>query len=66
MPVVLKEEAHCDYFDFLTPQGTNRYFQRVAVEVGLEVSFADFTKPEKLKSALNTNTKVSQRMILSE
>lgn len=39
-------------------QGTNRYFQRIAAEVGLEVSFADCTKPEKLKSALKANTKV--------
>lgn len=39
-------------------QGTNRYFQRIAAEFGLEVSFADCTKPEKLKSALKPNTKV--------
>lgn len=41
-------------------QGTNRYFQRIAAEVGLDVSFADCTKPEKLKSALKPNTKVGQ------
>lgn len=38
--------------------GTNRYFQRIAAEVGLDVSFTDCTKPEKLKSALKTNTKL--------
>lgn len=45
-------------------QGTNRYFQRVAAELGLDVSFADCTKLEKLKSALKANTKVSQRIIM--
>lgn len=52
-----------DFFFFLLLlklQGTNRYFQRIAAEVGLDVSFTDCTKPEKLKSALKTNTKVSQ------
>uniref|UniRef100_A0A8C4FE49 Cystathionine gamma-lyase n=1 Tax=Dicentrarchus labrax TaxID=13489 RepID=A0A8C4FE49_DICLA len=38
--------------------GTNRYFQRIATELGLEVSFADCTKPEKLKAALKANTKL--------
>nr|ACQ58689.1 Cystathionine gamma-lyase [Anoplopoma fimbria] len=38
--------------------GTNRYFQRIAAEVGLEVSFADCTKPELLKAALKANTKL--------
>uniref|UniRef100_A0A4W6DRK2 Cystathionine gamma-lyase n=1 Tax=Lates calcarifer TaxID=8187 RepID=A0A4W6DRK2_LATCA len=38
--------------------GTNRYFQRIAAEVGLEVSFADCTKPELLKAALKPNTKL--------
>lgn len=42
-------------------QGTNRYFQRIAKEVGLEVSFADCTKPELLKQALKDNTKVGKR-----
>lgn len=42
-------------------QGTNRYFQRVAPNLGLDVSFADCTKPEQLKAALKPNTKVSQR-----
>lgn len=42
-------------------QGTNRYFQRVASNLGLEVSFADCTKLEQLKAALKPNTKVSQR-----
>lgn len=55
-----------DFFIFFSPllllklQGTNRYFQRIAAEVGLDVSLADCTKPEKLKSALKPNTKVSQ------
>ncbi|KAM6938989.1 cystathionine gamma-lyase-like [Lycodopsis pacificus] len=38
--------------------GTNRYFQRIAAEVGLKVSFADCTKPELLKAALKANTKL--------
>uniref|UniRef100_A0A8C3A1G3 Cystathionine gamma-lyase n=1 Tax=Cyclopterus lumpus TaxID=8103 RepID=A0A8C3A1G3_CYCLU len=38
--------------------GTNRYFQRIACESGLEVSFADCTKPELLKAALKANTKL--------
>nr|XP_020452487.1 cystathionine gamma-lyase isoform X2 [Monopterus albus] len=38
--------------------GTNRYFQRVACELGLEVSFADCTKTELLKAALKANTKL--------
>lgn len=38
--------------------GTNRYFRRIAAEVGLDVSFADCTKPEVLKAALKPNTKV--------
>lgn len=51
----------CSFFSFYS-QGTNRYFQRIAAEVGLDVSLADCTKPEKLKSALKPNTKVSQRI----
>lgn len=59
------ETTSFDFFFFfslllLKLQGTNRYFQRIAAEVGLDVSFADCTKPEKLKSALKPNTKVSQ------
>lgn len=38
--------------------GTNRYFQRVAAEFGLETTFADCTKPELLKAALKPNTKL--------
>lgn len=38
--------------------GTNRYFRRIAAEVGLDVSFADCTKPEVLRAALKPNTKV--------
>ncbi|KAM8875356.1 cystathionine gamma-lyase-like [Spinachia spinachia] len=38
--------------------GTNRYFQRIATEAGLQVSFADFTKPALLKTALKANTKL--------
>ncbi|TNN84068.1 Cystathionine gamma-lyase [Liparis tanakae] len=38
--------------------GTNRYFQRIATLNGLEVSFADCTKPELLKAALKANTKL--------
>ncbi|XP_053177756.1 cystathionine gamma-lyase-like [Scomber japonicus] len=38
--------------------GTNRYFQRIAKEMGLEVSFADCTKPELLKATLKPNTRL--------
>ncbi|KAG5275612.1 hypothetical protein AALO_G00122340 [Alosa alosa] len=38
--------------------GTNRYFRRIASEIGMDVSFADCTKPEVLKSALKPNTKL--------
>ncbi|XP_063057787.1 cystathionine gamma-lyase-like [Engraulis encrasicolus] len=38
--------------------GTNRYFRRVAGEMGLDISFADCTKPEVLKGALKKNTKL--------
>lgn len=38
--------------------GTNRYFQRVAAQFGVEISFADCTKPEMLKAALKNNTKM--------
>uniref|UniRef100_A0AAY4EVA7 Cystathionine gamma-lyase n=1 Tax=Denticeps clupeoides TaxID=299321 RepID=A0AAY4EVA7_9TELE len=37
--------------------GTNRYFRKVAMELGLDVSFADCTKLELLKAALKSNTK---------
>lgn len=40
------------------PPGTNRYFRKIAAEVGLDVSFADLTKLEELKAALKPNTKV--------
>uniref|UniRef100_A0A8B9JR14 Cystathionine gamma-lyase n=2 Tax=Astyanax mexicanus TaxID=7994 RepID=A0A8B9JR14_ASTMX len=38
--------------------GTNRYFQRIAKEIGYDISFADCTKPEVLKAALKPNTKM--------
>ncbi|XP_056894637.1 cystathionine gamma-lyase [Takifugu flavidus] len=38
--------------------GTNRYFQRVACNLGLEVVLADCTKPEQLKASLKPNTKL--------
>ncbi|KAG7513340.1 cystathionine gamma-lyase [Solea senegalensis] len=38
--------------------GTNRYFQKIATNFGLEISFADCTKPELLKAALKPNTKL--------
>ncbi|XP_061634100.1 cystathionine gamma-lyase-like isoform X8 [Phyllopteryx taeniolatus] len=37
--------------------GTNRYFQRVAAEFGLQISLVDCTKLELLKAALKPNTK---------
>ncbi|CAB1324511.1 unnamed protein product [Coregonus sp. 'balchen'] len=39
--------------------GTNRYFRKIAAEVGLDVSFADCTKIELLQAALKPNTKCS-------
>lgn len=38
--------------------GTNRYFRRVASEMGLEVSFVDCTKLDCLKAAIKPNTKL--------
>uniref|UniRef100_A0A4W4EF67 Cystathionine gamma-lyase n=1 Tax=Electrophorus electricus TaxID=8005 RepID=A0A4W4EF67_ELEEL len=38
--------------------GTNRYFRRVAAEIGYDISFVDCTKPEELKAALKLNTKL--------
>lgn len=38
--------------------GTNRYFQRIAKEIGYDISFADCTKPEVLKASLKPNTKM--------
>ncbi|KAA0712994.1 Cystathionine gamma-lyase [Triplophysa tibetana] len=38
--------------------GTNRYFRKIAGEVGLDVSFADCTTLELLKAALKPNTKM--------
>ncbi|XP_039544935.1 cystathionine gamma-lyase-like isoform X2 [Pimephales promelas] len=38
--------------------GTNRYFRKIAAEVGLDVSFADLTKLDELKTALKPNTKM--------
>uniref|UniRef100_A0A8B9JS04 Cystathionine gamma-lyase n=1 Tax=Astyanax mexicanus TaxID=7994 RepID=A0A8B9JS04_ASTMX len=32
--------------------GTNRYFQRIAKEIGYDISFADCTKPEVLKAGV--------------
>ncbi|XP_017335186.1 cystathionine gamma-lyase [Ictalurus punctatus] len=38
--------------------GTNRYFKRIAAEIGYDVSFADFSKLDVLKAALKPNTKL--------
>lgn len=38
--------------------GTNRYFKKIAAEIGYDISFADCTKLEELKAALKPNTKV--------
>uniref|UniRef100_A0AAR2LZU3 Cystathionine gamma-lyase n=1 Tax=Pygocentrus nattereri TaxID=42514 RepID=A0AAR2LZU3_PYGNA len=38
--------------------GTNRYFRKVAAEIGYDISFADFTNLEVLKAALKPNTKM--------
>lgn len=56
-----KAEDLCQSFGVFFPylQGTNRYFQRVACNLGLEVTLADCTKPEQLKASLRPNTKVS-------
>ncbi|KAF5893040.1 cystathionine gamma-lyase, partial [Clarias magur] len=38
--------------------GTNRYFKRIAAEIGYDITFADLTKLEELKAALKPNTKL--------
>ncbi|KAM4547840.1 cystathionine gamma-lyase [Odontesthes bonariensis] len=38
--------------------GTNRYFQKIAINFGLDISFADCTRPDLLKAALKPNTKL--------
>ncbi|XP_029473396.1 LOW QUALITY PROTEIN: cystathionine gamma-lyase [Rhinatrema bivittatum] len=38
--------------------GTNRYFRRIAAEIGLKVSFADCTDPENLEAAITPSTKL--------
>uniref|UniRef100_A0A672QRL1 Cystathionine gamma-lyase n=1 Tax=Sinocyclocheilus grahami TaxID=75366 RepID=A0A672QRL1_SINGR len=38
--------------------GTNRYFRKIAAEVGFDVSFADLSKIEEIKAALKPNTKM--------
>ncbi|XP_061096345.1 cystathionine gamma-lyase-like [Conger conger] len=38
--------------------GTNRYFRRVAAHQGLDISFADCTQHDVLKTALKQNTKL--------
>ncbi|XP_054646763.1 cystathionine gamma-lyase [Dunckerocampus dactyliophorus] len=38
--------------------GTNRYFQKVAGEFGLQIDLVDCTKPEVVKAALKPNTKM--------
>ncbi|XP_051930550.1 cystathionine gamma-lyase isoform X2 [Hippocampus zosterae] len=38
--------------------GTNRYFQKVATEFGLQITLVDCTKPTLLKAALKPNTKM--------
>ncbi|KAI4891988.1 hypothetical protein NFI96_034203 [Prochilodus magdalenae] len=38
--------------------GTNRYFRRIAAEIGYDISFVDCTKLEVLKAALKPNTKM--------
>uniref|UniRef100_A0A673KGZ4 Cystathionine gamma-lyase n=1 Tax=Sinocyclocheilus rhinocerous TaxID=307959 RepID=A0A673KGZ4_9TELE len=38
--------------------GTNRYFRKIAAEVGFDVSFADLSKIVEIKAALKPNTKM--------
>ncbi|XP_074077294.1 cystathionine gamma-lyase [Macrotis lagotis] len=38
--------------------GTNRYFQRVAREMGLKISFVDCSKPKMLEAAITPETKL--------
>uniref|UniRef100_A0AAR2LYK8 Cystathionine gamma-lyase n=1 Tax=Pygocentrus nattereri TaxID=42514 RepID=A0AAR2LYK8_PYGNA len=48
-----------DFICFLfSSTGTNRYFRKVAAEIGYDISFADFTNLEVLKAALKPNTKM--------
>ena len=44
--------------------GTNRYFRKVAAEMGIDISFADCTKPQVLKAALKPNTKVRRALFV--
>ncbi|XP_039544940.1 cystathionine gamma-lyase-like isoform X2 [Pimephales promelas] len=38
--------------------GTNQYFRKIAAEYGIDVTFVDLTKLDKLKTALKPNTKM--------
>ncbi|XP_062854050.1 cystathionine gamma-lyase [Trichomycterus rosablanca] len=38
--------------------GTNRYFKKIAAEIGYDISFVDCTKLELLKAAFKPNTKL--------
>ena len=38
--------------------GTNRYFRRVASNMGIEASFVDATDPKKVAEAIKTNTRM--------
>lgn len=42
----------------LSPVGTNRYFRRIATDMGLKAVFVDCTKLECLEAAITPETKV--------
>lgn len=43
---------------FLSLLGTNRYFRRIATDMGLKAVFVDCTKLERLEAAITPETKV--------
>lgn len=46
---------------FSFSKGTNRYFQRIAMKMGLKVIFVDCTKLKCLEAAITPETKVGER-----
>ena len=55
---------NCDYTNggikdnHLKFSGTNRYFRKVAVNMGIETSFVDLTDATKVAEAIRPNTKM--------
>ena len=51
--------SHCHRSVLTYGTGTNRYFRKVAQRLNIETSFVDATDPERVRSALKSNTKVT-------